>query len=174
MNSTCKRAVAAAGALALTGGTVLAATVPASASAVVPAFPGAENYSYGVNADSFLLHADELALAQNEFGQHVEHVASFNLSSVVKGGAVVDTATDNGASSTIVKVNVLSSFAVLGLSARVVHSSCSNNRGTSGRAPPPPPPSSAAWSAWAASVSPSTPTRARTRRSTFPVASPSC
>jgi hypothetical protein len=123
MNRICRRAIAAAGALALAGGTALAAAGPASAS------PGADNFSYAASA-SGLLNLGELGLAQNEPFQHVVTVSHISLlSNLVTAGSVVDTANDNGASSTVASVNVRSILAMVSLSARLVHTSCSNPNG---------------------------------------------
>jgi hypothetical protein len=127
MNRICRRAVAAAGALALTGGTALAAAAPASAA------PSSDNFSYGASADGFI-NVDPLAFAQNSFGEHVVQLSHFSLlSHLVSGGSMVDTAFNSGASSSVALVNVRSNLAALGLTARIVHSSCNNNDGTSGQ-----------------------------------------
>ena len=113
--------MAAAGALALTGGTALAAAAPASAA------PVPDNSSYGASA-SGLLNIGPVAFAQNSFGQHVVQASHFNLlSSLVIGGSVLDTATNSGASSTVAQTNVRSILAGLGLTARLVHTSCSSS-----------------------------------------------
>jgi hypothetical protein len=120
MNRICRRAVAAAGALALTGGTALAAAAPASAA------PVSDNFSYAASA-SGLLNIGPVAFAQNSFGQHVVQASHFSLlSNLVTGGSVVDTATSSGASSSVAQVNVRSILAALGLTARIVHTSCSS------------------------------------------------
>jgi hypothetical protein len=123
MNRICRRAIAAAGVLALTGGTALAAAAPASAA------PGSDNFSYGASASGFL-NLGELGLAQNTFGQHVVTLSHVSLlSNLVTAGSVVDTANDNGASSSVAQARVRSILSSLGLTARVVRSSCSNPNG---------------------------------------------
>jgi hypothetical protein len=122
MNRMCTRAIAAAGALALAGGTALTAALPASAKS------NPDNFSYGASADGFL-NIDGLALADNEPGEHVAQLSHFNFSHLVTGGEIVDTAFSGGASSSVAKVNVLGSSMVGGLTARVVRSSCSLNDG---------------------------------------------
>jgi hypothetical protein len=123
MNRMCKRAVAAAGALALTGGTVLAASAGTASANSNP-----DNFSYGASADGFL-NVDGLAFAQDSFGEHVRQLSHFSFSHLVTGGGIVDTAFPGGATSSVAKVNVLGSLTVLGLTARVVNSSCSYNDG---------------------------------------------
>jgi hypothetical protein len=120
MNRICRRAVAAAGALALTGGTLLATALPASAK------PLPDNFSYGASADGFI-SSDGLAEADDSFGENVEQLSHFTFSHLVSGGEIVDTAFPGGATSSVAKVNVLGSFTVLGLTARVVQTTCSAN-----------------------------------------------
>jgi hypothetical protein len=120
MNRICRRAIAAAGALALTGGTVLATALPASADGAP------DNFSYGASADGFI-SSDGLAFADDSFGDHVEQLSHFTFSHLVSGGEVVDTAFPGGATSSVAKVNVLGSLTVLGLTARVVQTTCSFN-----------------------------------------------
>jgi hypothetical protein len=122
MNRICIRAIAAAGALALVGGTALTAARPASAK------NNPDNVSYGASADGFV-SVDGLAFAEDNFGEHVEQLSHFNFSHLVSGGEIVDTAFPSGASSSVAKVNVLGSMTVLGLTARAVQSSCSYNDG---------------------------------------------
>jgi hypothetical protein len=120
MNRICRRAIAAAGALALTGGTLLASALPASAD------PQPDNFSYGASADGFI-SSDGLAEAEDSSGNHVEQLSHFTFSHLVSGGEVVDTAFSSGATSDVAKVNVLGAFTVLGLTARVVQTTCSSN-----------------------------------------------
>jgi hypothetical protein len=123
MNRICRRVVAAAGALALAGGTALAVAGPASAA------PGSDNFSYAASTDGFL-STGEVALAENEPFRHVVTAGHLSeLSNLVTAGSVVDTANDNGASSTVASVNVRSILASLGLTARIVHSSCTSPTG---------------------------------------------
>jgi hypothetical protein len=122
MNRICRRAIAAAGALALTGGTVLVSALPASAKSLP------DNFSYGASADGFV-NSDGLAEADDSFGDHVEQQSHFNFSHLVSGGEIVDTAFPGGATSSVAKVNVLGSLTVLGLTARVVQTSCSFHDG---------------------------------------------
>jgi hypothetical protein len=122
MNRICSRAIAAAGVLVLAGGTALTAALPASADGTT------DNFSFGASADGFL-NVDPLAFADDSPGEHVAQLSHFNFSHLVTGGEIVDTAFPSGASSTVAKVNVLGSLTVLGLTARVVHSSCSSNDG---------------------------------------------
>jgi hypothetical protein len=121
MNRICSRAIAAAGALALAGGTALTAALPASAGS------NPDNFSYGASADGFV-NVDGLATAEDNSGEHVAHLSHFNISHLVTGGEIVDTAFPGGASSTVAKVDVRG-LSVLGLTARVVSSSCSFNDG---------------------------------------------
>lgn len=117
MNKISRRVIAAAGALALTGGTAVAAAAPASAATL-------DNYSYATVS----FFGSPVALAENDFGQHLATVGSFSvLSHLVSGGNVADTATNSGASSNVSSVNVRSNLAALGLTARVVRSSCTAN-----------------------------------------------
>jgi hypothetical protein len=117
MNRICSRAIAAAGALALAGGTVLAAALPASAA------PGGENSSWALDANGFrtvppVAEADTFAL-------HVARVSHINnLSLLTTTGAAVDTAFPDGASSNVALVNVRGPGTVLSLTARVARSSC--------------------------------------------------
>jgi hypothetical protein len=124
MNKFSRRVIAAASAVALAGGTALAMAGPASASAAIPAFPGADNFSYGASGG----FTGPVAEAENSFGEHVATQGSFSiLSHLVSGGNVADTAFDNGASSSVAGVNVRGILAEIGLSARLVRSTCDDN-----------------------------------------------
>jgi hypothetical protein len=124
MNRIWTRAIAAAGVLALTGGTALVSALPASA-AGVPA-----NFSYGARATGTFFVA-ALAQAHDQAGEHVVQLSHFNFATLVTGGEVIDTATPTGASSAVAKVNVHGVGQVSGLTARIASSSCSNNDGDS-------------------------------------------
>jgi hypothetical protein len=119
MNRISSRAIAAAGALALAGGTVLAAALPASAAT------GPDNSSWALDANGFVT-VPPVAEADS-FGLHVAHVSHINnLSLLTTTGAAIDTAFSAGASSTVALVNVRGPGTVLSLTARVARSSCAD------------------------------------------------
>jgi len=123
MNRICSRAIAAAGALALVGGTALAAALPASA-APGPA-PAPENSSWALDANGFVT-VPPVAEADS-LGLHVAHVSHINdLSLLTTTGAAIDTAFSTGASSSVALVNVRGPGTVLSLTARVARSSCAD------------------------------------------------
>jgi hypothetical protein len=116
------RTLAAAGVLALTGGTALTAAMPASGKG------NPTNFSYGARAQG-VLDVSALAQAHDGAGAHVVGLSHFNFSELVTGGEMADTSFPSGASSSVAKVNVLGSVTVAGLTARVASSSCSYNDG---------------------------------------------
>ena len=119
MNRICSRAIAAAGALALAGGTVLASALPASAAPP----PAPANSSWALDANGFVT-VPPVAEADS-FGLHVAHVSHINkVSLLTTTGAAIDTAFTTGASSSVALVNLRGPGTVLSLTARVARSSC--------------------------------------------------
>jgi hypothetical protein len=118
MNRIWTRALAAAGALALAGGTVLTAALPASAA------PDADSSAWALDAFGYLT-VPPVAEADS-FARHVAHQSHFsNPWLFTTAGAAVDTASSGAASSDVALINLRRPGTALALTVRLARSSCS-------------------------------------------------